>query len=91
MLMAITSLTLLVWSTRKPEGGSWWQAVLIAFLLFASVSLHFYAVVTIAIFGLMELLSSLRNADQAADMGWLSGRRWREPRLASAHVSSLRL
>jgi len=58
-LMAITSLALHVWSSRKPEGGSWWQAAALAFLLFASVSLHFYAVVSIAIFGLMELLWSL--------------------------------
>ena len=59
MLMAITSLALLTWSSRKLERGSWWQGVALALLLFASVSLHFYAVITIAIFGLMELLWSL--------------------------------
>jgi 4-amino-4-deoxy-L-arabinose transferase-like glycosyltransferase len=59
LLTALLSAAVLVWSTCKEKSGNRWQAVTIALLLFASVSLHVYAIVAFAVFTLMEVLWSI--------------------------------
>ena len=59
LLIAVMSLALLVWSMRKAENAGWWQGAALGFLLFASVGIHFYALVIFAAFVLLELLWSV--------------------------------
>lgn len=59
LLVAVVSLAVLVWSMRKAENASWWQATALGFLLFACISIHFYALVIVAAFALLELLWSV--------------------------------
>lgn len=56
VLVAVLSTALLLWCDDGSARGRRWRPAAIALLLFASVSLHFYAVVNFAVFGLMEAL-----------------------------------
>lgn len=61
LVIALLSVAVLIWSTCKPGDGTRWRAASIAFLLFACVSLHFYAILAFAIFALMEGLWSIAH------------------------------
>lgn len=51
---------LLLWDGLR-NGHSWWRAVGIAFLLSCAASLHFYSVLYVPCFALIELIHSLRT------------------------------
>jgi len=60
LLAALLAVGLVLWSACGAHAGIWRPAGLAA-ALFVSVSLHFYAVISFALFALMELLWSLAH------------------------------
>ncbi|MFT4098714.1 MAG: hypothetical protein QM651_16465 [Rhodoblastus sp.] len=55
LLAALTAATLVLWAGRGPRGANL-RAAGVGVALFCAVSLHFYAIVGYAMFGLMEAL-----------------------------------
>ena len=61
LLVALGALAALLWSHASAGRRCRWQAAGLALLLFASISLHFYAVTTLGVFAVLEATWALRH------------------------------